>query len=272
MRKIAIVTGVLSLLLGACTGREILVTEPTALNVKMVEVKGSKIIFSVNPDNQDATYAYSICSEGGDLYPASFREQARTMVKLWEESEYNKELNRSSDASFSDIYFYRGSRTIRITALQDDYNYKLAVFQIDPVTHEILGTVFGEQIHTPAVKKEDLHFTFQADGEVLTIIPSDQERIYYWDFDPVSRVYDNFFWPKSFIYNLLEMYDQYGFSDEVYSMGTEEYDFSTHHLMGGEEHIVVASACDDGEITSKVTSMFFKSVAGAIEIEYQIEE
>lgn len=270
--RTAIVTAALSLLLGACTSVQIVVTAPIPLNVNLEQVKGSKIIFSVNPENQDATYGYSICSEEGDIYPLGYREQALATIKLWEDSEYNKSIYSPSEASFQDMYFYRGSRTIRINNLRDDKDYKLIVFQVDPLTHEILGDVYGQQIHTLRLEKKDLTFTFQTQGEVITIIPSDPERIYYWDFDPIRRIYDNYFWPTGFLYDLLEMYDQYGFSKEVYSVGAEQYDFSRHHLVDGEEYLLVASACEDGEITSQVTVLDFSYTAGSIQIIQQEEE
>lgn len=86
------------------------------------------------------------------------------------------------------------------------------------------------------------------DGTVKT-----RDYRYYWDYDRESRVYDNYNWPYGYFYSLVDMYDQYGFVDKVYSQGPEDYDFSGDWLK-------------DGEITSRVSALTLLYKDGKMEI------
>lgn len=255
-----------TLLLAGCTAKEILITEPVNLNFKLDEVKGSKVIFSMEPASQDACYTYALCHSSIPEYNLPDRQLAQYFLDVKIESYETISKNKGTKASFVDMSCYRGTRTLRITGVTPDQDYKLLVFQVNPKTLEILGDILCTPIHTLPVEMTNLSFTFQTEGEVMTITPSDPDCLYYWDYDPAERIYDDYNGPEGFFYHLIDMFDEYGFMDEVYSRGAEKYDFSEDKLRVGKEYIIVAGACKDGEMTSKVQIMSFVYVKGKIEI------
>ena len=72
--------------------------------------------------------------------------------------------------------------------------------------------------------------------------------------------------PYGYFYSLVDMYDQYGFVDKVYSQGPEDYDFSGDWLKDGENYLLTAGACEDGEITSRVSALTLLYKDGKLEI------
>lgn len=262
----AIFIAACTLLLAGCTAKEIMVTEPVQLNFEIQEVKASKVIFKMDPVNPDACYTYGLCHSSVEEYNLPDKQLAQYFLDTKKENYEIVVKESGSLASFVDISCFRGSRTLRITELASDADFKLVVFQINPKTLEIVGDVICTPIHTLPIEKKDLSFTFQTHGDVMTIIPSDPDCIYYWDYDPTDRIYDDYFTPHGFFYHLLDMFDEYGFMDEVYSKGAEEYDFGKDRLQVGKEYIIVAGACKDGELVSELQVMSFVYVKGKIEI------
>jgi hypothetical protein len=267
MRKaLFFLTAACALILAGCTAKEVLITDPVKLNFELLEVKGSKIIFRMDPANPDACYTYGLFHSSQDIYDLPDRQLAQKLLDAYKEGYEILVKEKGAQASFVDVNCYRGSRTLRITAVQSDQDYKLVIFQVNPKTIEILGDVLCVPVHTVPVPMTDLHFTFQTQGEVMTITPSDPDCLYYWDYDPTERIYDEHLGPNGFFYHLLDMFDEYGFMDEVYSKGAEDYDFSKDHLISGKEYLIVAAACKDGEITSDLQVMSFVYKRGNIVI------
>ena len=265
MRK-AIFIAVCTLLLAGCTAREILITEPVDLHFELQKVKGSKVIFKMDPVSPDACYTYGLCHSSMEEYDLPDKQLARHILDIKKESYENISKNKGSSASFLDVSCFRGTRTLRVTDISPDEDYKLVVFQVNPKTLEVLGNVLCTPIHTLPIEMTDLSFTFETEGDVMTINPSDPDCLYYWDYDPSARIFDDYNSPRGFFYHLLDMFDEYGFMDEVYSKGAEQYDFSKDNLRVGKEYIIVAGACKDGEMTSPLQTMSFIYVRGRIEI------
>ena len=257
MRK-SLIISICTLLVAACTGKEIIITTPVDLNFKLEEVQGSRVIFSLDPDNPDACYSYGIIHHFmEDLYKMGDRELAQHFISLDKQSYENRKENGEILGTFIDFSCYRGKRTLRETNLRSDSDYRLLVYQVDPNTFDVLGDPVSTLVHTIPVAQQDMSFSFQVQGQALTIVPSDPSRTYYWDYDLQSRIYDNYMSPFSFYYSLLDMFDEYGFMKEVYSKGTEVYDFASDRLIESEVYVLVASACEDEEITSQVTKLTF---------------
>ena len=91
------------------------------------------------------------------------------------------------------------------------------------------------------------------------------DRPYYWDYDSTARIYNTYFLPYTFFYDLVDMYDQYGVS-KVNSIGEESYDFSEDNLIEGWSYTLTAGACEDGEIVSEVSILSLKYQNGKMEI------
>lgn len=265
MRRYNMLTAAL-LLLGGCTAKEVLITEPVSLDLKIEQVKGSKIVFTVTPGNPDACYAVSVLPANMAEYDMPDREMALYLLSIGADTFRNRKQGGAYEGSFADMWCFRGTRTHRATHLDSDTDHRLLVFQVNPSTQTLIGDVIGLTVRTKPVQMRELSFSYKLNGHVLTITPSDPELPYYWDYDRESRVYDNYNWPYGYFYSLVDMYDQYGFVDKVYSQGPEDYDFSGDWLKDGENYLLTAGACEDGEITSRVSALTLLYKDGKLEI------
>lgn len=252
MRKLLFIMGVL--LLAGCTGKEVLVTKEVNLSLKIDEVKGTKVIISITSDNPDAYYSYCLWHDM-NVSESVLLEYLTTVA----EEDYNikKENGALKLASFVDLNCYRGSRTLRATGLTPDTDYKVVVFQLNPTTHEPIGKILSEIIHTKPVNRVPLDIAFSFEGKTITVVPSDQNRTYYWEYDNEQVIYDNFNWPFGWYYSIMDMYEQYGFMNNLLSKGTEVYDAGRDHFEEGEVCVIVAAAYEDGEITSDYVEVSF---------------
>ena len=265
MRRYNMLTAAL-LLLGGCTAKEVLITEPVSLDLKIEQVKGSKIVFTVTPGNPDACYAVSVLPANLAEYDMPDREMALYLLSIGADTFRNRKKGGAYEGSFADMWCFRGSRTHRATHLDSDTDHRLLVFQVNPSTQTLIGNVIGLTVRTKPVQMRELSFSYKLNGHVLTITPSDPELPYYWDYDRESRVYGNYNWPYGYFYSLVDMYDQYGFVEKVYSQGPEDYDFSGDWLKDGETYLLTAGACEDGEITSRVSALTLLYKDGKMEI------
>lgn len=254
------------LLLGGCTAKEVLITEPVSLDLKIEQVKGSKIVFTVTPGNPDACYAVSVLPANLAEYDMPDREMALYLLSIGADTFRNRKQGGAYEGSFADMWCFRGTRTHRATHLDSDTDHRLLVFQVNPSTQTLIGNVIGLTVRTKPVQMRELSFSYKLNGSMLTITPSDPELHYYWDYDRESRVYGNYNWPYGYFYSLVDMYDQYGFVDKVYSQGPEDYDFSGDWLKDGETYLLTAGACEDGEITSRVSALTLLYKDGKMEI------
>ena len=264
MRKLTL--ALCALLLAGCTAKEVLVTEPVNIEVKIDEVKGTKVVLTITSDNLDAWYVYAFIHPSWDDYNLSDEATARSILAVSEQS-YNvkKENANLLISSFAEMNCLRGTRTIRATSLNPDTEYKLVVFQVHPTTHELIGKVFVEFVHTKLVNKTPMDFQFLFDGKTITVIPSDPDRTYYWEYDNQEFIYDNFNWPYGWYYGLIDMYEQYGFMDHLTSRGTDVYDAGRDSFLEGEVCTLVAAAYEDGEITSETVGQTFVCRNGRLE-------
>ena len=268
----ASIFAVCMLLLAGCTAREVNVTTPVPLNMKIEEVKGSKVIFSMDPANQDAWYSYGLVPSVAEEYKMSDMELARYYVAVNLESYENIKKETDRITTYTDMYCMRGSRTIRANYLLDNTEYRLIVYQVNPKTLEVMNNIQSTTFQTLPIEMEDMDFTFEIEDGILDITPSDPDRVYYWDFDLSVRIYDNYLRASGYFYHVLDMLDEYGFMGEMYSKGGELYNLKGHNLINGMDYTLVAGATKDGEITSPVTVLEFTYYDSGIKVTAQYKE
>lgn len=246
------------LLLPGCNSREVLVTKAVNLGFRIGKVTGTKVYFSTHPDNQDATYIFFCHSEEHPLYNETDSYAARERIRYLEEvTDLIEQDEKSIGGSFADYFCYRGSRTLKITRLSSNTQYRILIFQINPKTHAIIGDVISEVFRTKEVPQKPMSFSFAGKANTIVISPSDMERTYFWSFDRISRIVDNYGTPYSFLYEVLDMYEAYGFADHVLSKGNVHYDVPPNQLWEGEEYCVCAIGYEDGEINSDEGEWYF---------------
>ena len=102
------------LLFPGCSSREVLVTKAVDLGFKIERVTGSKVIFSVNPTNEDACYIYCCVSEGHPQFELSDLEAARNYIAYVEGLSEQWPEGKEPIGGFPDNFCYRGSRKLKL--------------------------------------------------------------------------------------------------------------------------------------------------------------
>ena len=240
-----------TLVLAGCTAREILVTKPVSLGLRIEKVSGSKVRFAVTPGKEEAAYMFFTISESESAFDKPEREAAKEYIGLMEDN-YNYEGKEAAAAgekkigSFVDFACLRGTRTVNLLFLNQGTGYKLLLFQVHPKSHEILGEVQCERFRTKDVEMKDLDFDISFSDDLLTIEPSDQNRTYVWGFERGSRIEDDYdHEPFNYLYCLIDM------EHRLYN-GTGSYDMSRERLREGEPYVVTAIGYENGEINSRI--------------------
>ena len=247
-----------TLVLAGCTAREILVTKPVSIGLRIEKVSGSKVRFAVTPGKEEAAYMFFTISESESAFDKPEREAAKEYIGLMEDN-YNYEGKEAAAAgekkigSFVDFACLRGTRTVNLLFLNQGTGYKLLLFQVHPKSHEILGEVQCERFRTKDVEMKDLDFDISFSDDLLTIEPSDQNRTYVWGFERASRIEDDYDHdPFNYLYCLIDMYEEYGFIEHRLYNGTGSYDMSRERLREGEPYVVTAIGYENGEINSRI--------------------
>ncbi len=246
-------------LLPSCTPQNQGQTSASPYEVTLDEVKGTKIKFTMAPDYPDAAFSYIVIPEE-EGRGHSVRElvniqiaELRVLYDTWAAE------NPSHEGRFQDMFCYSGKRSIKSRYLTDDTDYKLIVYQLNPFTYDVLGDIFSVNFHTPKVEITEMDFDVVIDGDKLSIIPSDNNITYYWDYELKSKVYDDFLNPYFYFYSLLDLYEDYDFMDHLLSKGPDEWVFSRDDvaIKEGAEYVLCIATYMNGEICSDVLEMEF---------------
>lgn len=247
MKRFKLILWALVLLLVGCTGKDIMVTTPVDFTFKIDQVKATKVKFTVDISNPDAHYGYFIANLNMvevDFAHMTDKQLADYWRDLQKEDYEARAEQRPFGATLADVSCYRGNRTLKRTYLSTDTSYRLVVFQVNPKDFTILGDVQGVSFQTPNVEESDLDFTLQIDGSFLVITPSDNDCSYYWDYESEERIYDDYITPFGYLYDVVDMYEDYGFIGNVLTKGPVHHDLAQDHLKDGAAYVVVADAYD----------------------------
>jgi hypothetical protein len=251
---------VLSLLLFAGCQREELL--PTEIKVKMESLTSSRARFTVAPANPHAYYTYILVSEQEETFDKPAAEICKNEILDMEDA-----MAYFQNNDFLDIYFYQGSRQFNIGSLHDDLDFKFIVFQINPKTHELLGEPVVTPFHTKPATHQYLQFQVDAEGDLMTITPSDDNITYFWQYEEDDLIYSNYGGATSYLYSIAGMYQEYGFMDWSYYSGPTVIDFSLESdMQDGVLYTLVICGCEEGEFTTISTIVKFRYQPGNIEV------
>ena len=129
MRKLAFYACLaLTLLLAGCV-KEKIVTQPCNFTLKINEVRGSKVKFTVTPDNPDATYVFGVMLYEEET--AGWPDEKLIEWQLdWMKNSY-KEYSAQTQpcGSFADMYCYKGERSIKNTKLSQGTEYLIIILE-----------------------------------------------------------------------------------------------------------------------------------------------
>ena len=252
MRKFVIACMALAMMAGC--SKEKLLTEPCSFDIKVNWERGSRVQITVTPANDFAYYSYGVMME--EDYQRYTESEVLDIQLEWM---YNGYFYYTGDdvpsCSFTDMYFFQGERSLRLTPLEPGTDYRFLVFQINPETNKPIGSIHQVPFHTAPVDKSPMNFKLECSGTTFTIIPEDQERTYFWDYELDDTIFELYWTPAYFFTSLIDMYDQYDFLDHLISMGTEEWELPVddRSIREDEPYTLAISGCDyGGEITSDI--------------------
>lgn len=270
MRKIAAFLGLAVLLAAGCS-KEKMVTKPCAFDIKIEWVKASKAQFTITPDNPDATYYYSVMAADDDVLGSWTDEELIFWHLKWTTDAHDGLAREGKDVyPFDHMFCYKGARTIKERYLTSGMDWYLLVFQVNPKTRESIGPLYKVPFSTPPIHRVDLSFTIHSQGNRFTIIPSDQEQTWFWEYETESKIVDVYDSPYFFFYNIIDMYEEYNFLDHLLCRGNEEWVLprDDRSIKEGEKYTMSLSAISDGEICSDLYYVDFIYENGRVSFVY----
>ncbi len=269
MRKIAesLLCLAVLLLMAGCS-KEKTVTEPCSFKISIDKVKGTKVQFTVTPENPDASYVYGVMRKDKDDYMYTWEDSQVIDWQLgWMKDTYD-ELKEGDEPlyPFGDLFCYHGTRTIKQTTLSSGVDWELLIFQVNPETREAIGPLYRTEFSTLPVPKADMDFTIHCAGDRFTIVPSDMDRSWFWEYETDSRIEDVYDSSYFFFYDIIDLYDEYDFLDHLLCKGRQEWVLSRddRSIKEGVPYTLCMSGCAGGEITSDVQYAYFVYKDGKI--------
>lgn len=242
------------LLLAGCV-KEKIVTTPCHFDVQVDWVKGTRVQFTVTPDNPNAAYAYGVVSQENDVAMWADEEIMEWQLE-WMRNSFDGMMAQGMPVTnFTDMFCYKGERTIKETRLSASTNWWLLVFQINPETRKSIGPLYKQPFQTEDVDWADMDFSIRLDGNRFTIVPSDATRTWFWEYERADRISDVYGTAESFFYRIIDMYDEYDFLDNLLCEGAQRCIFPDDDpsVKEGVKYTLAMAGCDeDGEITSDV--------------------
>lgn len=234
---------------------------PAEFRAELTSVSGSNARITVAALNPDAYYIYFTISEYDPDFDMDAMQLCLNEMEIMKES-----MVYFSKESFTDIFCQRGSRQFSLD-ITGDTEFKFILFQINPRNLKILGDPIVVQFHTLPLANRDMHFDVKFEGSTVTITPTTDEYTYFWDYDAKDIVLGYYPFPISFLSSLIDMYDEYGFLDSMYSKGTDVWDFSNDKALDpGDECVMVICGCENGSVTTLDMTIIFRYNPGNIEV------
>ena len=271
MRKCVFALLAVMLVLG-CT-KEKIATEPCSFTITIDQVTGSKMQATIVPENEHACYVYSLIGPDYPQYNYSDAELADFEL-AWMEDMYQTLQKAEGQASFMDLFGYKGPRTIRSLQLKADNDFRLIVFQINPETRKAIGPVYKTDFRTKPIRQSDLRFKVQYGGDQLRIIPSNDSETWFWEYEKDAVIRGSYYSPYFFYYSVIDMYAQYGFLENQICQGPDEWSLTRDDksFKADTVYTLCVSGCEDGEITTDVQYLDFIYRDGQIAFVFNSDE
>ena len=252
------------LALAGCTSKE---ARPSEFLLDMTYVGGSRARLTISAKNPSAYYVVGLVSANSENYNMEDVDMVQYDLDEIEDS-YSHFDEYGIEGSYLDVFCYQGSRQVSFTSLMDDVDFKCYVCQIHPKTRKMIGAPVVRSFHTKPVPQRDMHFEVTFGHDSVTIVPSDTEHTYFWDYEETKSIYEDYYSPYYYAYALVGMYSEYGFSDTILSKGTETWEFSLQDntIKDEGDYTLVVLGCEDGEFTTEALEIRFTYNKGEITV------
>jgi len=259
MRKIFYAAAIL-LLAGCASQKDKFNPDPCSFDIKITELKGTRIKFTITPEDEYACYAFGIVNSYDPRFNGSAAELAEDQINWMNEAYELMSSYGDFSSSFMDIMCYRGPRNLSLDDLVSDTEHKIIFIQVNPQTHSLIGTPQVVQFRTKqVVKNTGLTFDISFEGDKVIIVPSDPDATYYWDYDNKLLIEDRYITPGIYFKKLIYMYEDYDFMNNILSKGRDEWEFAVDdpEMVEGETCTLVVAGYENGEINTDLTILDF---------------
>lgn len=256
MKRLSILLTIL-LVLVSCNTQQKYITESTDIQLSVQEklVTASKLTVDLKLGNDKAYYFCGILP--ADQYTVS-KNNLRFMqlcldylYKDYIEWRFQKLVdNEEYIASFAGHYLLYGNNTKSFTQLEAGRDYLIFAFCVNPETNEPMGEMKYVYASTRERHSSDLTVELicedKDDGPYVTLIPSNDEEDYFWDYvnkEEYHRDYNDFL---TFSYDDIEYYIRR--DESPTARGFDTYNAKEDFLPGTEFYVIAAGY--DGDFTT----------------------
>ena len=258
----------LALFAVACSDK---LSQPCGFDMEVTTVTPSRAIIRIEPENKDVWYTFTFTSEDDIYWQYKDEIHADGSLERYQQIyDAHAEFEHVSAASFTDMFCYRGSMTYKAKNLSAGMRHRILVFQVDPKTRLRVGDIHKIELETPAIEPSDISFDIRFEGTTVSITPSREGERYFWDYERTDLIESNYSYSNNtFLYNLLDMYWEYGFLDSMVSSGSITWNFATQDrdMIEGKQYSLSAVGVEkNGEFTTELTTVDFIYRKNGIEV------
>lgn len=256
MKKILLFVPLILCLAVSCKKVQFVISDdPFSIEAKNVYAKSLWI--DVIPENNDFYYFCDVVSVA-DFSKFSSDEEFirnedgmnRDIYNILVEADY-------ADGSFEQTMLYRDALLEPYygngVLIEPETEYYLYAYAYDADIKPI-EKLYKVKFRTPKEVHSSNTFTITIDGQYISVTPSNDDQ-YLFDFATESELEASYYGSPVYYYNqMIDVYEQYGFIDEMVSVGPDTDDIFDYYesVPDGEKIYVMVAGYDHG-LTTDVT-------------------
>lgn len=260
MKKILFLIPVVLCLAVSCRKVQfVLSDDPFTIEVK--NVYATSVLIDIIPENNDFYYYYDIVSvadfEKYDSDAEFIRycdNMNRDIYDILVEADY-------ADGPYEEVMLYRDATLEPYygngVLIEPETEYYLYAFAYDSGINPV-GKLHKVRFKTPKEIHSTNTFTVTMDGPLVTVTPSNDDQ-YLFDFATEKELEESYYGSPEYYYNqMIEVYEQYGFIEEMVSTGTDSDNIFDYYesVEDGEKLYVMVAGYDHG-LTTDVSIFTF---------------
>lgn len=216
-----------------------LVTEDSFF-IDISRIAPRRIYVDITPENNDFYYYFGVVpAEDFERYPgekAFVDDVFRNLHKMYDDI---KDIGEGDPVPFNDAMLYKGSMYRSITELTPLTDYFLYAIKCDRKGNP-MTPVITNWFKTADADYSEIKFTAKAEGTTITVVP-DRNDPYYWDYELVSTVRNDYGTPEMYYWSTVEMLYEYDLLESQLSRGNDSEDMAAfYELEAGDLLYLVA--------------------------------
>jgi len=229
--------------LAGCSKIPGLSDEPFTITVRTVQAKA--VWADIMPETNDFKYNFGTVTVKD--YETKYKSDEALIKAIDKEDKEYWEKNLKDLISFSDAYLCTGAYFLNSSYLEPETEYYVFAFPYDDSDNPICKVV-KQRFTTTAYKPSDIDFTVALNGSSVTVTPSNDNDPYYFDYDTVEYINEDFAGSPVIFYSyLVYKYEEYDFMSGMTVTGACDSDMADYFDMkSGQEFYLVASGYDNG--------------------------